>query len=261
MIRLSQNIYSNFSAFKVLVGVNIKTTVLSTRLGWLWWVLDPLFLMAIYYFLVKGIFGRGGDDYHVFVLIGIVSWQFFARSLTDATGTIHGNKQIVQQIAFPLPILIAVPIVTRLFFAMIGMLIIVCFQYSVVSVNTLAIFPVLFVIALLSYGFGLIVSVIHVFVSDIRQFITYILRAGFFCTPILYPASRLLESPNIPEQVKFILQLNPMMWTISALREVLLAGGAYSWQEYIYVLILTLAIVQLGLMWLRSRTSLIIKML
>lgn len=261
MIQLFRDIYKNFPAFKVLVGVNIKTTVLSTRLGWLWWVLDPLFLMAIYYFLVKGIFGRGGEDYHVFVLTGIVSWQFFARSLTDAMSAIPGNKQIIQQIAFPLPILVAVPIVTRLFFAMIGMLLIIMFKYSVVSSNTLAIFPILFVIALLSFGLGLIVSVINIFVSDIRQFITYLLRAGFFCTPILYPASRLLDSPNIPEHLKFILQLNPMMWTISALREVALEGGLFSWQEYMYVLLVALIIVQLGLMWLRGSSSRIIKML
>ncbi len=261
MIRLSSNIYKNFDAFRVLVGVNIKTTVLSTRLGWLWWVLDPLFLMAIYYFLIKGIFGRGGEDYHVFVLTGIVSWQFFARSLTDVIGAIPGNKQIIQQIAFPLPMLVAVPIVTRLFFAMIGIFIIVCFNYSVVGINTLAVFPILLVITLLSYGLGLIVSVVNIFISDIKQFISYILRAGFFCTPILYPASRLLDSPNIPEQVKFVLQLNPMMWTISALRDVLLIGELYSWLEFTYVLFVAVLIVQIGLFWMRSVSSRIIKML
>ncbi len=261
MIRLSQNIYSNFSAFKVLVGVSTKTTVLSTRLGWLWWILDPLFLMGVYYFLIKGIFGRGGEDYHVFVLTGIVSWQFFARALTDSMSAIPANRQILQQSGFPLSVLVAIPIVARFFFAVIGVFIVMLFNYPVISLNTLAVFPVLIVIAILSYGLGLFASVINVYVSDIKQLITYVLRAGFFCTPILYPASRLLDSPNIPDAIKAILKLNPMMWVITALREVLLEGRLYNWQEFTVVLFVTLLIAQLGLLWMRICAPKIKKML
>lgn len=261
MITFVKNVRSHYHSFRVLVGVNIKTTVLSTRLGWLWWVLDPIFLMAIYYFLIKGIFGRGGENYHIFVLTGLVSWQFFARSITDSMAVIPSNIRIIQQVAFPLPLLVAVPIVTRFFFAIIGIVIVIVFDYSMVGVNTLAVFPILFVIALYSFAVGLIVSVVNVFVGDIKQFIAYILRAGFFLTPILYPASRLLDAPNIPDLVKSVLQLNPMMWTISALREVLLVGGIYSWQEYFYVLIAGLSFVQLGLVLMRLNASQIIKSL
>ena len=157
--------------------------------------------------------------------------------------------------------LVLVPIVTRFFFAIIGVFIVMIFNYSVISLNTLAVFPVLLVIAFLSYGLGLLVSVIHIYFSDIKQFIAYVLRAGFFCTPILYPASRLMDSPNIPENIKLLLQLNPMMWLITALRKVLLEGELYSWQEFTYVLVLVILITQLGLLWLRRNGPKIIKML
>lgn len=261
MLLLVKNIRTNFQAFKVLVGINIKTTVLSTRLGWVWWILDPLIMMGIYYFLIKGIFNRGGDNYHVFVLSGIVSWQFFTRALTGTTNVIIRNKQIIRQIAFPLPVLIAIPIVTHFFFATIGMFIIMLFCYSVISVFTIGIVPLLFMIALLSYGMGLFVSVINVFIGDTRQLLSYVLRAGFFMTPILYPASRLLDSESISGTIKMILQLNPMMWVISAVRTVLIDGGMYDWQEYSLRLLVILLIIQAGLLWLRKNSSKIIKML
>ncbi len=261
MIQLACNINRHYHAFKVLVVVNIRTTVLSTKLGWLWWVLDPLIMMGIYYFLIKGVFGRGGDNFHLFVLSGIVSWQFFTRALTGTINVVASNKQIIRQISFPLPVLVAIPIVAQFFFASIGMVIIMLFNYSVINIATFAIIPLLFAIALLSYGLGLFVSVLNVFIGDTRRFVSYILRAGFFVSPILYPASRLLDSSNIPDQVKFVLQANPMMWLLPAVRKVLLEGEVFDWRALFVLFGCVLLIVQIGLIWLRRNSSKIIKML
>ncbi|MBM9602682.1 ABC transporter permease [Desulfopila inferna] len=261
MIELARKLTHHFQAFKVLVGVNIRTTVLTTKLGWLWWILDPIIMMSIYYFLIKGVFGRGGENYHLFVLSGIVCWQFFTRALSGTINVIPSNKRIIRQIAFPLPILVAIPIFTHFFFAMIGMVIIISFNFSVTNVATLAILPLLCVIGLLSYGLGLFVSVINVFFADTGKFISYILRAGFFLSPILYPASRLLESQSIPDYIKIILQLNPMVWILPAAREVLLFGQMYDWRGFLILVVFVLFVVQFGLIWLRLNSSKIIKML
>lgn len=261
MIQLARNINSHFQAFKVLVGINIRTTVLSTRLGWFWWILDPLIMMAIYYFLIKGIFGRGGEDYHIFVLSGIIIWQFFTKTVNATLGVISGNKQVIRQISFPLPVLVAIPVVTNLFFAVVGMVIVVLFNYSNIGLHTVAILPLLIVVSLLSYGIGLFVSVISVFLADIRKFISYLLRAGFFISPVLYPASRLMESPSIPEQIKIILSYNPMMWIIPAARNVVLKCEVYDWGEFILHFIFVLLLVKIGLVWMRRNSSKIIKML
>ncbi len=261
MLQLVRDIKKHYHAVKVLVEINIKTTVLSTKLGWLWWILDPLIMMSIYYFLIKGVFNRGGDNYHIFVLSGIVSWQFFTRALTDTIHIVARNKQIVRQIAFPLSVMVSVPIVTHSFFAAVGMIVVMLFNYSVISPVTLMLIPLLLLIAMFSYGLGLFISVLSIFVADTAKFVEYLLRAGFFATPILYPASRLLESPNIPDYLKIILQINPMMWIIAAVRKVLLYGEMYNLQVFLIVFCAALLTVQIGLLWLRRNASTIVKML
>ena len=56
MIRIFSELLKNRDAFLTLVQLHLKTSVSRTALGYLWWLLDPLFLMAVYYFLVKIIF-------------------------------------------------------------------------------------------------------------------------------------------------------------------------------------------------------------
>ena len=261
MLQLARNTIRHYPAVRVLVGINIKTTVVSTKIGWVWWLLDPLIMMGIYYFLIKGIFNRGGSNYHVFVLSGIISWQFFTRAITESTHIVTLNKQIIRQIAFPLPVMVVVPVITQLFFAAVGMGVVMIFTYSAINIATLMIIPLLLLIAMFGYGIGLFVSVLSIFLADTGKFVGYLLRAGFFATPILYPASRLLESPNIPEALKMILQINPMLWIIDAVRKVLLEGQMFDMQPFLIFCCVALFIIQIGLLWLRRNASTIVKML
>jgi len=261
MFEFIGNVKKHFYAIKVLVDINIKSTVLNTKLGWVWWILDPVIMMAIYYFLIKGIFGRGGENYHIFVLTGIIIWQAFTKSVNNSMNTIIGNKQIVKQIAFPLPLLVAIPILTNLFFALVGIIIIALVNYKFIGIHTLAILPILFLIGFLSYGIGLFVSGISVLIRDSQKIIFYILRAGFFLSPVLYPATRLLESDRISDNIKMLLQLNPMMWILTASRTVLVEGNLFNWREFFILAGIVFILVHLGLRWLKSYNNKIIKML
>lgn len=261
MIKLTNNIRTNFTAFKVLVWINIRTTILSTKLGYVWWILDPLILMVIYYFLIKGIFGRGGENYHIFVLCGIINWQFFAKSLNASINTLTGNRAVIRQISFPLPVLIAVPVCSNVFFASIGTLVVLAFQPAAINIYALAIVPLLILIGLFSYGFCLFISVCSVFFTDVRKIIPYVIRAGFFLSPVLYDVSRLMDSPDISDPLKKLFQLNPMAWIIPAVRDIILHNEMYDFYPFLIRLIAAILIVQLGLLYTRFNSSTIIKML
>ena len=261
MIKLFHEIKNNQSALVTLVGVNVKTTVSSTRLGWLWWLLNPLITMLIYYFFVNVIMQRGGDNYHLFVLTGIVAWQFFAVALSGTTTVITNNKQLIRQVALPTTMLVTIPPLVQLFFGAVGISIVMLWNYPTIGLHSFTVIPLLLLIALLAYGLGLFLAVMTVFVQDTKQVISYILRAGFFLSPVLFPASRILESPRIPEIAKTAFGLNPMSWIITALRTVLLDGGLYSWLELCWMFGLVFLLVQVGLLWIRANSSHLIKML
>jgi len=84
---------------------------------------------------------------------------------------------------------------------------------------------------------------------------------ALFLSPILFPASRILESQKLPPFLKKMFALNPMNWIINSLREVLLDGRMFHWNEYFLQLLISLVVIQAGLFWLRANSSQIIKML
>ncbi len=261
MLRLVKELKKDHYAFFMLIMVNLKTNVFSTRLGVIWWLLDPLIMMSIYYFMVRIVFDRGAENYHLFALCGIVSWQCFSRSLKMASKAITSNKAIIQQIGISISMLISIPVIVQIIFAAIGFCIIVVWNYPVVGIHTLAVIPILFLIGLFGYSLALFLAIMEVWYKDINQIVGYILRVGFFLTPILYPVSRVLESEHIPEVAQLVFQINPFAWIIPAVRTVLLDGVVYKWTDYFIILTITLLITQIGLIWLRIQSPKLVKML
>ena len=261
MVRFIQDIIPHRHALDTLIRVNLQTTVNRSKLGWLWWIIDPLFMMGIYYFVIHILFGRGGDNYHLFVLCGLIAWQFFIRSLMGTTTVIMNNKRLIRQIALPITMLVVIPVIVQFIFAVIGIVVIVIFNFKATGLHTIAVIPLLFLIGSFSFGFGLFLSILNVYLDDINQLISYSFRAGFFLSPILYPVSQVLDSKAIPEVAKVVYHLNPMAWIIPALRQVLLDGTVFSWPIFLFLVGVALVIIQAGLYCMRSQQARIIKVL
>lgn len=241
--------------------MEIKTSVATTRLGFVWWIVDPLIMMMIYYFIVVVIFTRGGPGYHLFVLCGIIAWRFFSSAIIGSSGSLFSNRNLIQQIEFPLPLFVLVQPIVRLFFAIFGIIIIIIWNIEILGWHTLGVIPLLLAITLLSYGIGLFLSVINVYFTDMNKLISYVLRAGFFISPVLFPPSRVLDNEKIPEIVKGVYGLNPMAWIITELRSVILEGQMFSWSEFMILFLVIILIIQIGLIWLRINSSRIVKIL
>jgi lipopolysaccharide transport system permease protein len=261
MLKFIRDLSAHRHALTTLVQVNLKTTVARTRLGYLWWVIDPLVMMFIYYFIVQLVFQRGGENYHIFILCGLITWQYFTRSLTGTIRVIANNQQLIRQIALPITMLVAIPVIVQFIFGLIGMAIIVAWNFKAAGLHTLGALPLLILIGLFSFGLGLFLSVLNIFLDDINLLISYILRVGFFLCPVLYPVEDIMNSVKIPAFIKLFYSLNPLTWIITDVRKVLLDGVWFSWKEYLVMLAVTLVIIQTGLYCVRSQTPRIIKML
>jgi ABC-type polysaccharide/polyol phosphate export permease len=261
VIRLLSEFARHRSAVLTLIQYNLKSTVATTRLGVLWWVIDPLVMMGIYYFLVRVVFERGGPDYHLFVLCGIVPWQYFARSVRLSSRSIASNRALLRQIGMPIAVIVAVPVLVQLVFACFGVGVIMAWNHGAVGPHSLAVVPLLLLLAAFSYGAGLLLAVCEVHYPDTNAILGYVLRIGFLLSPVLYPVSRILEEQSIPEWAKVAYQANPLAWIISGFRDVLLTGTAQDWNVFAVLLIGALAVVQAGLACIRAAASRIVKMI
>jgi ABC-type polysaccharide/polyol phosphate export permease len=261
MKQLFKEIRGHSQATFMMTRVELRQSVETTRLGWFYWIVDPIIMMMIYYFMVKIVFNRGGENYHLFALCGIASWQFFTRAITKSTTAFSRNAGLIRQVGLPFSIYVIVPTVVQAFFALISYGIIMIWHYPAVGIHTVAIFPLVLLICLLSFGGGLFLSVLEVYFKDTNKLITYLLRAGFFLSPVLYGPERVYNASGIPEMAKWIYGLNPMVWIIPQIRGVLLDGVVFDIREYSILLILSLVLTQCGLLFLRSHRSRIVKSL
>jgi len=259
--KLINEISSNYSALISLTEANLKTTVETTRLGWFWWIVNPLVMMGIYYFFVNIIMNRGGENYHLFVLTGLIAWQYFNNSFLGTVKVIVQNSQLIKQVPLPIPMLILIPVLVQMIFAAIGVAVLMTWNFEALGLHTFLVLPLILLTGMTSYGLGLFVSVCNVYIGDIEQLLHYVMRMGFFLSPVLFSSETVLQSERLPDFVKFLFQINPMTVLITAYRSILLDGNVFDITKFFILLVCIIGLIQLGLFWVRINSSQIVKML
>lgn len=250
MKQFCEDLWNSRHALRGLLYVNIRTTVATTRLGVLWWIFDPLFLMLIYYFVVKMVFDRGGEDYHLFALCGIVTFQAFSRSISLCTSALTKNAALIRQASLPMAAYVFVTPLVQTFFYAIGLLIIVVWNAPAAGWNALSVLAILPLMILMPFALGLFLSVFEVFTRDTGKLLSYALRFGFYLSPVLYAPERVYNL-DVPQWILVLYQLNPMVHVITWVREVLLYGRALDWSVVAVIYVATLVLVQCGLIFFR----------
>lgn len=261
MLHAIKDIWENHHALRSQFYVNIKTTVATTRLGLLWWILDPLLLMLIYYFVVKVVFDRGGPNYHLFALCGIVTWQSFSRSINLCTGALIRSAGLIKQASLPMVFYIIISPIVQAFFCLIGLIIIMIWNYQALGLYTMSIVILVFLMIIMSFTAGLFLSIFEVYIRDTGKLVTYILKFGFYISPILYSPDRIYEIPSIPEYAKVLYSLNPMVHLITAVRDLLFYGKMFDFRPILIIFAVTFVIMQFGLFFFRRVSPYVPKMI
>lgn len=251
MIQLFQNIRRHRYALRSQFTINLKTTISSTQLGVLWWVLDPLLLMGIYYFFVKIVFERGGPQYHLFALCGIVTWQCFSRTLVLSSTALTRSAGLIRQIALPLELYVVVQPLVQSFYYCIGLGIIFFWNMQAASLASFSLLLPLCALFLFSFSLGCILSIVQVHLRDTAKFLPYLLRLGFYVTPILYAPERFLKIQAIPDICKEIYLANPILIIVTAVREILLEGQLLHVEPVLWLIGVSLILTQCAIAFFR----------
>lgn len=206
---------------KSFVAADLKVKYKSTALGLLWWVLNPLLLMAVLYLVFSRVFKPGIENYALFLLLGIVLWRFFVNGTISAMRSIYDNSSIVKKVYFPLEILVISSVISALinvlfelgvFFLISGVI------TKHLYISSLWLIPVLLIEFIVILGAGFFLAAFFCFYQDLNHVWGLVLQLGFFLCPVIYPIN------SIPvEYLKYYL-LNPMAHIIQISREAVLSG-------------------------------------
>lgn len=197
---LSRNLYILYT----LAHLKQKANVRGTFLGYLWWFIEPAFLIALYSYVVGVIFGVGGRDRILMIAIGVTLWKWWSTSLGTATTSFRRYKGIVTQVKMPLSILPVSDVFGQTYLFLFGYVLLQCvLLFMGHSPNLLSLFLTLVASIFVVGTFALVLAILNVFIRDTAFLVGFGLRILFFITPIIYPRSR------VPERYQWMVTINP----------------------------------------------------
>jgi lipopolysaccharide transport system permease protein len=208
-----------------LVWRDIKVRYKQTALGAAWVIIQP-FLTMVVFTLFFGNLAKVPSDgipYPLFAFAGLVPWTLFAYSLTESSGSLVTNQNLITKVYFPRLIIPLASVLAGLvdFAISFSVLLLLMLYYGVmpqVAVLTVPLFVILAVLAALSVGIWL--SALNVEFRDVRYTIPFLTQLWMFVTPLAYASSL------VPAQWRLVYGLNPMAGVVEGFRWALLGKTA-----------------------------------
>jgi lipopolysaccharide transport system permease protein len=203
------------------VARDVKIRYKQTALGFLWAIIQPLFLMVVFTLFFGNLakVPSEGIPYPLFTFTALIPWTLFAEGITRSTTSMVSNAGIMTKVYFPRLIMPISGILSPLvdFAIAFVILIIMMAYYGFVPTIAIVLLPAFIVLAIMtSLSVGLWLSALNVKYRDFQYTIPFLIQLWLFASPVVYPASML------PESWQFIYALNPMVGVIEGFRWALL---------------------------------------
>jgi ABC-2 type transport system permease protein len=193
-----------------LVRSDFKLRYQGSVLGYAWSLLRPLLIFVILYVVfVKFLkLGNGVPHYPVYLLLGIVVWNFFVEVTSQGLGSVVARGDLIRKVRIPRWIIVLSSSFSALINFGLNLIVIAVFMAvnHVGLTHDIVWLPLIFAeIYLFAVGLSFFLSAAFVKFRDLSYIWEVILQAGFYLTPIIYPLSRIT---NLTLQK--LLFLNPM---------------------------------------------------
>ncbi|WP_413111977.1 ABC transporter permease [Thaumasiovibrio sp. DFM-14] len=205
MVIKSRELSRNLYVLYTLAHLKQKANVRGTVLGYLWWFIEPLMLIALYSYVVGVIFGDSGPDRILMIAIGVTLWKWWSTSLSSATTSFKRYKGIVTQVKMPLPILPISEVFGQTYLFVFGYALLQFILLLMGYVPNVFALVITFIatIAVIS-SMSLALAMLNVFVRDTAFLVGFGLRMLFYITPIIYSIER------VPERYHWLIDINPL---------------------------------------------------
>jgi lipopolysaccharide transport system permease protein len=220
--------------------------------GWLWLVLPPAVLIAIYTLVFSRLMRSGGSlpdrgpyTYALYLCAGLLTWQWFADLLSRVVGVFTNNAAMLKKTAVPWHALLAADALVATFGLAVQMILFALFlavlgQWP--GAQAVLFIPLLLCQALLALGLGIALAVVQVFFRDVGLALPLVLQVWFWLTPIVYPLDAL------PAAAQEVLRWNPLQPLAQGFQNIVVAPDAgvpwarVAWVAGVAAILLVLAL-------------------
>ena len=230
-----------------------------SALGWSWSLLNPLATMLIFTFVFRFVLriqpaasDSGLQNYALFLLCGLLPWNFVAAGMTGSIAMLVGNANLIKKVYFPREILVVANVLSWDVSLLIelGVLAIALMFFGNMVLPWIPV--VLALVALLTLfviGLGLLLSVLNVYFRDVQHFVGIFLQIWFYATPVIYPLHLVEDQAGrefLGVSVLTLYKINPMVHFVEMFRDAFYDLGAPSLGSVLYAAAWSVGLLALG---------------
>jgi ABC-type polysaccharide/polyol phosphate export permease len=228
-VRSAQELWKDRELLRSLVERDLRSRYKQATLGFLWALVPPVSLLLVFVVLANHLtdIDTQGTPYALFAFLGLLGWTFFSSGVNGSATSLVNNTALLNKVACPRELFplgtIAVAGVDTLIAALV---LPVLFVVNDTAPQPASVYvPLLLLIELgFTVGVGLMLSVLVVYLRDIRHALSLILQIGLLLTPVAYGFD------EIPSQFRWIYSLvNPLGPVIDGYRRTILLDEAPQW--------------------------------
>ena len=209
---------SNRDLLNQLTKREIAARYRQSALGLSWSVIEPILLAITYYFVFVMIKGSTDQMYAVWILLGVLIWSCFAKTLMGAVSSLSHNSSTIQAVYFPRVIHPCVKMLSNIRITLLSCIVIVPIMVIgnlPFTIHLVWVFLAIAMSGLLGFGFGMIFAPMNCSNRDLEHLFRFITRAGFFLSPVMWTMEMALQRGKMGE----LTLLNPMAVPLTLVRD------------------------------------------
>jgi len=198
---------------------DLKIRFAGSNLGLFWAFIQPLVTILVLWFVMAFGFKAGykGDvPFILWLITGIIPFNFFSDGLSQATGSISDNSFLVKKVVFKVSFLPIIKVLSsfiiHLFFIFVLIVISSCFGFYP-SVYTCQIIYYVAALMIFTLSLSWVTSAIAVFFRDLSQIVQTGLQLVFWGTPIFWSIN------SLPVNLQWIIKINPLFYIVEGYRD------------------------------------------
>lgn len=200
-----------------LVRLELKAKYKASALGVVWSLVNPAMYLVVFYIAFDVILGGGIPRFPLYLLSGLLVWNFFTTALNTGTSAVVAGSGLVKKVWFPREILPLASVGAGLVHFFLQLLVLVAALVAVrhpVGWGEVLLLPLaLFYLVVLTSALVLLLSAANVYMRDMAHFVELAVLGWFWVTPIVYPFSQLTEAIGGRAGIALLNPVTPIVLT------------------------------------------------
>jgi ABC-2 type transport system permease protein len=230
-----KDLWINRDLLVLLTRTELKVKYKGSVLGYVWSMLNPALVLAIYFTVFSIISKNGQPHFAIWLFAGLLVWNLFNGAAMSATSVVVGKAGIVKKVAFPRELLAlsVVGVAIIMFVIQVGVLILALLIFGIVPDFTYVTLLPLALVALIVFtsAVSIFLSAVNVYLRDTQHLTEVALMAWFWATPIVYTygliATKVGAHPSLV-WLKYVYLCNPVTPIVMTFQRAIYGKDQYS---------------------------------